>query len=68
MEIRYNRQVQSVAMSKWPNQVGLSLTKVGDVIDVESINPRTNSTTTYLRMQIPVEAIDEVINVLNQLK
>lgn len=61
-KIKYNRVVRSRAMSKSPNQSGLSLTLNNDIIDVESINPRMNDVTSHLRIQIPKESLQEVID------
>lgn len=61
-KIKYNRVVKSQAMSKWPNQSGLSLTLNNDIIDVESINPKMNDVTSHLCIQIPKESLQEVID------
>lgn len=75
--INYNRTVQSEAMSKNPNQTGLSLTyqkrggypsMANDIIEVQAINPTTKTITSHLRMEIPIENIDDVIGQLVQLK
>ena len=70
MEIRYERIVHSQAMSKSPYQSGLSLTHFAsnNTIKIQSINPRLNTITSYLSMQIPVEEIDNVIKALLELK
>jgi len=74
MEIKYNRIVLSSAMSKNPYQSGLSLTRTksykdeGDIINIQAINPQTNTITTHLRIEIPVENIDDVIDILEILK
>lgn len=69
MELKYGRTVKSVAMSKWPNQSGISITKdLNDTIKIQAINPRTDNITSYLSMQIPFEDIDNVIEMLNKIK
>lgn len=74
--INYNRTVQSEAMSKNPNQTGLSLdyqkrggypSMANDIIVIQAINPKTGITS-HLRMEIPIENIDDVIGQLVQLK
>lgn len=67
--IKYNKIVKSCAMSKSPNQSGLSLTKDAfGKVRIESINPRLNTETSYLYMEIPNENIDDVIKALIELK
>lgn len=66
-EIKYNRIVRSVAGNKYPFQTGLSLTKVDDVIEIKAFNSVTKSTTTGLRMEIPLENVEEVIEKLKEL-
>lgn len=83
-EVKYNRIVKSLAMSKGPNQNGI----IFDVIDKQwgydenrnyknlDIEPvikinATNpktGTTSYLEMQIPVENLQDVINALRKIK
>lgn len=70
--IKYNRIVKSIAMSKSPSQSGLSLaykhSYSEDVVVIESINPRMNDITSHLRMEIPIEHIDDVIRALEEIK
>ena len=70
MVIKYNRIVESCAMSKRPSQNGLSLTKdiSENVIRIEGTNARTNTVTSYLSLEIPLEDLDKVINALVKLK
>ena len=80
-EVKYQRTVQSQAMSKDPKQNGLILsvghryydytakmwTMDDTVIAINAINPRAGETT-YLEMQIPIENIDDVIKALIEIK
>lgn len=68
MVVNYKRIVRSGAMSKSPRQSGLSLTKIGDTVMIEAINPQTRTITSNLYMEIPIEQIDEVINALKRIK
>lgn len=76
-KINYNRNVQSEAMSKNPYQSGLVISydmrgsypsMAQDVIVIQAINPTTKTITSHLRMEIPIENIDDVIGALNELK
>lgn len=72
MEVKYNRIVQSVASIKYPKQSGLSLTienqeRMRSVL-VEAINPKLNAITSHLKLRIPFENIDDVINALVEIK
>lgn len=66
-EIKYKRLVRSVAGNKYPFQSGLSLDKVDDVIEIKAFNSVTKTTTTGLKMQIPLESLEEVIEKLKEL-
>jgi hypothetical protein len=75
--IKYNRIVQSEAMSKNPNQSGLVVsyrerggypTMQKDIIEFQAINPKTNTITSHLSMELPLENIDDLINQLQEIK
>jgi len=69
--VKYNRVVFSEAMSKSPNQSGISFSKVEyprDCIKIESINPKMNDITSHLSIAIPIEHLDDVINSLIELR
>ena len=67
--INYKRVVQSVAMNKHPNQSGLSLKiEAGDVIKLEAINPKLNEITSHLKLEVPIEELDNLIGALTELK
>jgi len=75
-EVKFGRIVRSHAMSKSPNQSGISFsipskTRFGaptDVLQINSINPKTNKETSHLEIQIPLEYIDDVIKALTKIK
>lgn len=69
MQIKYIRNVQSVAMSKYPKQSGLDLEYDFEdkVVEIQSINPRMNDVTSYLSMQIPIESLRDVIDALSDM-
>lgn len=62
--IRYHRTVTSAAMSKRPRQNGLSLDYEDGLITVQAINPKTGDITSHLRMEIPIENLQQVIDAL----
>ena len=67
--IKYNRNVSSVAMSKWPYQSGINFSKErNNVIRIQAINPKMDSITSHLHMEIPYENLNEVIGALIELK
>ena len=68
MRVDYSRVVESVAMSKRPNQNGMVIVKDGDKVFLHATNPKTNEVTSYLMLQIPIEDIDKVIDALNKIK
>lgn len=66
--IAYSTVVWSKAKNKWPNQSGLQITRdYEDRVTLEAINPKTQSVTTNLYLQIPLENIPEVIKALQEL-
>ncbi len=73
VQVDYPRIVQSVAMSKWPNQNGIIFTLPDqtsgykDRMRINATNPKTGETS-YLEMQVPMESIDNIIDALTQIK
>jgi len=68
--IDYSRIVDSQAMSKNPNQSGLFISKTAytpDAIRIQAINPRTNTVTSHLYMEVPFENVPELIQALQEL-
>jgi hypothetical protein len=57
-------------MSKSPYQSGLFISKTAitaDAVRIQAINPKTNTVTSHLYMEIPFENIPEVIQALQEL-
>lgn len=74
-EVKYGRTVKAQAMSKSPYQVGLILIDdkiwggdTGETVSLHSMNAKDGKQTSYLRLQIPKEHIDEVIEALKQFR
>lgn len=68
--IDYSRIVDSKAMSKSPYQSGLFISKTCRTVDavrIQAINPRTDTVTSHLYMEVPFENIPEVIQALQEL-
>lgn len=73
--IDYPRVVASRAIHKHPNQSGLHLQKLkgspfwqsDNSIRLEAINPKTNTITTGLYLEIPVESVSDLIQALQEL-
>jgi hypothetical protein len=68
IRIDYKRLVHSKAMNKRPNQCALQLEMLNEVLWIQSINPRTETATTDLYIQVPKENIQNLINELEKLK
>lgn len=70
--VNYKRIVISCAMNKSPYQSGIDLSLENEDLRrsvlIQAINPKTNDITSYLKIRIPYEDIDEVIKCLQDLK
>jgi hypothetical protein len=69
--VKYSRVVDAKAMSKAPKQAGLSINndedwRTKDVVTLNSINSKDGMITSHLRLQIPKEDLQSVINALNK--
>lgn len=70
--IDYKRSVVSCAMNKSPYQSGIDLSLENEdsrkSVLIQAINPKMNDITSYLKIRIPYENIDDVIKCLENLK
>lgn len=61
--VKYSRTVHARKQHS-VKQSGIEFSSNGDTIDIFCINEKTNSITTYLRMQIPREDLGKVVEAL----
>lgn len=67
-QVDYNRVVGARGGRKWVNQKGIIVGRSNDRVQLHSVNAKDGRQTTDLRLEIPLESVEDVINALRQFK